>query len=955
MKTKHRKTHDLLSRPHATDLKGQINGPRTTPTTRNQKELLTPNNFPRTRRILGFQVLKRLFSFRRVSVGRGYPIPVFRINCCLRMLGHLALWIPFFIQAASNTELYETSFEAPTFVPGSPIRGQDNWEMFHDGEAISVSTNNARTGTQCLRFDGALLEQVGPNVSRAYGFTRALDATASNPPPIVEISAWVRLDGPQIGSDGSPTNDLMSANFYAVGSAFGQPMQLGGFIVSSAGRIFADNYKLSAPMTFGVYHQLTIRVDFVARTLRYWMNGTLLGESALAGQADRLLSAYVEMIGPTEPTVEPFPYDPTSYTAYVDDYRIVSIPLSPVNTVIEFGATSYPYTNFLADEFETTAKLRLIRRGFTNAAVRVTLSTSDGTAIAGQDYQAVSTFVTFAPGETNKIVEVSLTADDYWPEPDKTFTARLTGLPPGATSPRSRAMVVIRDDERPGSIDSSWSSDFGLPPLGLGVTEYTDPRFVLRQPDGKLVFDVVVYDSDLNRQLYWHLIRLNSDGSLDSSYPVRDSYPSDPQNVLGERTVTAMPDGSLLVVDYESRPGNDGLLHYLGHRLRYKLHPDGSIVPNFPSLTNSTAAGCCGGFLLIPQSDGKILVSGNVSNPIYVNDQKMPSLFRLLGDGTVDDTFEAPAILIGQIHVLKNGQILIKEPFSPEKLHRLNSDGTLDSTFTPPAGVVFSLPPLLEGLPNDLMLISGRSGGTTKLYRLQQSGAPDSEFSVGTVAYASQYGSSGFIDIALLQPNGRLLVAGGFRTYNGQIRNSLVQLNVDGTVDSSFSIGKGFVGTGLSATDPGQVQQLQPLPNGQLWVSGVFDQLNGEKVTPPIILNPDGSRDTSFLGTLVDAYGGIGPAYTPLPGDSSIFVTSRGLGRIRRDFPLRIVSAHHNPDGTTQLLANALPGRGYTLQASENLSDWLDLTTQVATTNRIEFNDTPTTALPRRLYRVKQN
>src|SRR5258706_10211627 len=67
--------------------------------------------------------------------------------------------------AAANETLYESSFESPAFSVGLPIRGQDNWSMFHDGEALSVSTNNARTGLQCLRADGALLEQVGPNSS----------------------------------------------------------------------------------------------------------------------------------------------------------------------------------------------------------------------------------------------------------------------------------------------------------------------------------------------------------------------------------------------------------------------------------------------------------------------------------------------------------------------------------------------------------------------------------------------------------------------------------------------------------------------------------------------------------------------------------------------------------------------------------------------------------------------
>jgi hypothetical protein len=38
--------------------------------------------------------------------------------------------------------------------PALPIRGQDSWEMWHDGEALSIATENAQTGAQCLRIDG---------------------------------------------------------------------------------------------------------------------------------------------------------------------------------------------------------------------------------------------------------------------------------------------------------------------------------------------------------------------------------------------------------------------------------------------------------------------------------------------------------------------------------------------------------------------------------------------------------------------------------------------------------------------------------------------------------------------------------------------------------------------------------------------------------------------------------
>jgi uncharacterized delta-60 repeat protein len=889
---------------------------------------------------------------------RQHPLSTFRLKTQLhRTLGLLAFFLPLFIKAASNTLIYETSFEAPAFTPGLPIRGQDNWEMFHDGDAISVSTNNARTGTQCLRFNGALLEQNGPNSATAYCFSRALESFVSNPPPIVDIIASVRLDGPQSGTLGTREESLLGANLMAVvPDQAGIGRELGGFIVSSAGKIFTysavpeDAYKFSVPYSFGVYRTLKLRVDFVARNLRYYVDDVYLGlvNFPPSLQTDRLFGAYLFLNGAIDPINTPdLVYNPANYTAYFDDYSLVSVPLSPVNTVIDFAST-----NVVTDESSKFATVRLTRRGFTNVAVRVTLSTSDGTAVAAQDYQAVNTFVTFAPGETNKLVEIPLAADDYWPEPDKTFTARLTELPPGATSPRTRAMVVIRDDERPGSIDSSWASDFGLPPLGPGVTEYTDPRFVLRQPDGKLVFDVAVYDSDLNRQLYWFLVRLHVDGSVDSTYPVRYNYPSTPSSVLGDHKVTAMPNGNLLVVDYEFRSGNDARVQYSGHRLRYKLDPDGSLDTHLPSLTNSTAAGCCSGFSLIAEAEGNVLVAGNISNSTWLHGQRMPWLFRLLGDGTLDATFQAPGNLSGQVHLLKNGQILIKQPSPLERLYRLNKDGTLDTQFTPPAGVAFILPPLMEGLPQDQMLISARSGTSTELYRLRQDGTPDPDFSIGAATSQDLFG--GGIHQVLLRPDGKLLVAGSFRAYNNQTWNNLVRLNTNGTVDSSFQTGNGFIITGNTAANPGAVR-LRALPNGQLWVDGLFDRFNGEKVTPPIVLNADGSRDPNFEGTVYQVAGEVWVVGSWSSMESPWFTTGYGLGRTRIELPLRIVTANHEPDGTTHLLANALEGRSYTLQASENLSDWLDLSTAVATTNRIEFIDTPTTALPRRLYRVKQN
>src|SRR6266550_4403970 len=87
--------------------------------------------------------------------------------------------------------------------------------------------------------------------------------------------------------------------------------------------------------------------------------------------------------------------------------------------------------------------------GTTNAIFTVSLSvaqtdtvtvdyfTSNGTATAGQDYEATSGTLTFMPGETTKVVDVPVIGDRI-PEGDEFFYLNLPG---------SRATGTIIDDD----------------------------------------------------------------------------------------------------------------------------------------------------------------------------------------------------------------------------------------------------------------------------------------------------------------------------------------------------------------------------------------------------------------------------------------------------------------------------------------------------------------------------
>ena len=63
--------------------------------------------------------------------------------------------------------------------------------------------------------------------------------------------------------------------------------------------------------------------------------------------------------------------------------------------------------------------------------VTVSYGTAGGTATEGTDYDGASGTLTFAPGDTEKIISVQ-TREDETDEPDETFTVTLSN-PNGAT------------------------------------------------------------------------------------------------------------------------------------------------------------------------------------------------------------------------------------------------------------------------------------------------------------------------------------------------------------------------------------------------------------------------------------------------------------------------------------------------------------------------------------------
>jgi uncharacterized delta-60 repeat protein len=232
------------------------------------------------------------------------------------------------------------------------------------------------------------------------------------------------------------------------------------------------------------------------------------------------------------------------------------------------------------------------------------------------------------------------------------------------------------------------------------------------------------------------------------------------------------------------------------------------------------------------------------------------------GDGAV----------VSSVLVQGNGQILVGGLFStlngrPQwDLGRLNTNGTLDTTFFPGAGnglpvASFGVNPLVGAVgmvqqTNGQVVVVGFSTGKNapapSIYRVNTNGTLDTTFlaSAPTFIETSQGYQANTTAVAL-QSDGKILIAGNFATVGGVARAGIARLNTDGSLDTTFNPGTGFVqqannnyGTLVSA------DCLQIAANGQIYVAGSFGTYNGVSTPGVARLNATGTLDTTFnVGT----------------------------------------------------------------------------------------------------------
>ncbi len=345
---------------------------------------------------------------------------------------------------------------------------------------------------------------------------------------------------------------------------------------------------------------------------------------------------------------------------------------------------------------------------------------------------------------------------------------------------------------------------------------------LILQSDGKLVIGGNF--SNANNTPRRNIARLNSDGSLDDSFDPGESV----NGIVFAMSQTA--NGKIIIGGTFSRVDDNVSRGIAG------LNADGSIDAGFAPdlrLNNSISTTTA----IVSQADGKVLVAGGSRN--------LSSIARLNADGSLDSTFKfganfnrTPAVIVQNF----DGKIFVGGPFDTfdgqarTGIALLNPDGTLDNGFNPDSGANNQVRAFSQSVDGKLLI----GGNFTRLddtpinriARLKLDGTLDQTFDPGRGANDEVFA------IAQL-PSGKAIIGGEFTQVNNAAHNRIARLNANGSLDAEFNRN---LGTG--AND--DVRAIAVQADGKVLIAGSFTTLNGLTRNRIARLNADGTVDAQF-------------------------------------------------------------------------------------------------------------
>lgn len=492
-------------------------------------------------------------------------------------------------------------------------------------------------------------------------------------------------------------------------------------------------------------------------------------------------------------------YDPSSSPPPYTIARL--LPTAPaLNTI---GFTHSPSS---ALESDGSAQITVVRRGSSERALSVEYATAEGSATPGVDYAAATGRVDFAPLEVEKAIRIPI-ADDKLPEADEIFQVVLSGFGED-TAPdyHPAAEVRIVDNERPGSIDTGFEVEFpdmGEPSLWMG---WSPGEAVALDAKGRIY--IGGHFGEVQGAPRGGVARLHPDGSLDGSFLTEGSW--DVHSVL------VQPDGKVIAGAYQQFT---------------RLNPDGSVDQSYqPSFEGWAGDG------VLLQSDGRMIAATD------------SGMQRYLPNGRVDYSFQPLPETWTVAAIQPDDSIVVAR----NTVTRFQANGLPDTSFQAALLERRALPGeqpealALAFQPDRKILVAGRFDHVNEipranLARLNSDGSLDVTFAPAPGLTIQEWRR---VPLAV-QRDGKILVAGHFIGINGVSRRGIVRLNTDGSVDTPFDAGFGPL------TRNGGLTSLVVQPDGRVLIAGTFGHVNG--IPRLAIARLNGDRPLFQLGVRAGA------------------------------------------------------------------------------------------------------
>jgi len=352
-------------------------------------------------------------------------------------------------------------------------------------------------------------------------------------------------------------------------------------------------------------------------------------------------------------------------------------------------------------------------------------------------------------------------------------------------------------------------------------------------------------------------------GFNDSEFNIEDNY-NGPSTTVN--TVVIQPDGKILL------GGAFTTFNSLAPSYFVRLNSDGTRDTTFTTNNGTGSNGVVNAIAV--QSDGKILLGGTFT---AFNNVSSTRIVRLNADGTVDTTFATntgagASFTVSAIAVQSDGKILVGGNFTTFNnvtvnfIVRLNADGTRDTGFvTNNGGGGLNSAVNTIAIQSDGKIVIGGGftiiNGTTVNFiaRLNTDGTRDTTFTTNTGT-----GANLTVNTVAIQSDGKIVLGGGFSTFNGTTVNRIVRLNIDGTRDTTFT-----TNAGTGANDAVNAIAIQS--DGKIMLVGVFTTFNSLSASRLIRLNADGTIDAPFR-TNIDNGASSGIRTVAIQSDGNIIL-----------------------------------------------------------------------------------